>query len=370
MSRITEPQSVFLDALRGLSALAVLIGHAFSMLPWHPALGVKYPIQSYAVAVFFILSGFLIGRNTMSRSATYSLSEYLIDRFARIFLAFVPALIFVAVADHFVTAIYGQIANATNTDATFAANLLMLQHTPFDRYFDWLPRFQPYGTGRPFWTIAVEWWLYVLFGIAFFASRTSVRERMVALVLVAPAASVVLYFTAWESIAWVWISSAALGILYAIMPAPTHQRYLSIGFAALLALGALIYRFKRLDLAPTMNFYDLQLIMLTSLLFGLALLLVNWPPIASTLVSSKRLWTWLAAISYSLYLTHNTVMTIVIRVVGGPGWPAVVLTCLASVAVAILFTWGLDRHHKAVGTWLKDRLALKHVGRRPSASSA
>lgn len=155
----------------GLSALVVLVGHVLTGLPWDPVIGTQYQVQTYAVAVFFILSGFLIGYYATLRAEVYSFLEYMIDRACRIFVAFIPALIFVAVVDLTITAHFHQFRPGVHSPATFVANLFMLQHTPFNRYFDWLPTFQPFGTGRPFWTIAVEWWLYALFGIVFFAGR-------------------------------------------------------------------------------------------------------------------------------------------------------------------------------------------------------
>ena len=189
MRKLTPEQSVLLDAVRGLSAVAVLIGHALTMLPEPPAIGTTFPIQSYGVVLFFALSGFLIAYHCMQRSSV-SFPDYMIDRFARIFTAFLPAIILVALVDP----LFRRIGDA-NSVGTFLANIFMVHHTPFNRILDGLPRFNAFGSGRQFWTIAVEWWLYTLFGVFFYMRQARWSHRAMMLALAPVAMLVVGYFT-------------------------------------------------------------------------------------------------------------------------------------------------------------------------------
>ena len=54
---------------------------------------------------------------------------------------------------------------------TFIANLFMLQDFPF------IIPFTSFGSARPFWTIAIEWWIYLFFGCL--VLRLSVGNRNV-----------------------------------------------------------------------------------------------------------------------------------------------------------------------------------------------
>ncbi|QQR35292.1 acyltransferase [Devosia oryziradicis] len=366
MNKLTDAQSTYLDCVRGISAVVVLVGHTLTALPWDSVVGTRFAVQRYAVVVFFILSGFLIAQKTMERVAQYSFTEYFVDRFARIFVAFVPALIFVAMVDNLLISPFHALAPDPLTPSTFIANLLMLHHTPFNRFFEWLPRFQPYGTGRPFWTIAVEWWLYMLFGIAFFARRMRGGEKLLAAILIIPAFAVVLYFTAWESIALVWFVGAGAGIAFTV--ASDKWRAIArpvAGMVGLLSLAALAFRAGRLWPAESFNALDLQLIIFTALVFLAGLAWVNDAPIARALIASRRFWVWLAAISYSLYLTHHTVLGAYVYLVGVKGWWDFAAICVISFVVAILFTWAFDRHHKKVAARLKRWVATRSGAQVP-----
>ena len=131
--RIAESQSVFIHLLRGLSAVAVLVGHTFSILPLQdrPAIGNRYDVQTYAVLIFFILSGLLIAQSALARGPDYRFADYIIDRASRIFVCFIPALFFIAALD-FLSGGYGP----KNGPGVFLANVLMLQRV----HLEWVIR--------------------------------------------------------------------------------------------------------------------------------------------------------------------------------------------------------------------------------------
>lgn len=76
MNKLNDGQSVFVNGLWGISALAVLFGHVFSSKSDFLEF---FPIQSYAVICFFALSGFIICYNCLIRE-NYSFDEYMIDQ--------------------------------------------------------------------------------------------------------------------------------------------------------------------------------------------------------------------------------------------------------------------------------------------------
>ena len=99
--KLTKGNSIILDLIRGVSAQLVVIGHGISFfgifkLVQQP----NFPsIQNIAVLIFFILSGFLISYSTF-RKSNYGFKQYFIDRFSRIYTAFIPSLLFVFLLDY------------------------------------------------------------------------------------------------------------------------------------------------------------------------------------------------------------------------------------------------------------------------------
>ncbi|MEO0735061.1 MAG: acyltransferase family protein, partial [Bacteroidota bacterium] len=165
--RLTAGQSLLLDFIRGWSAQAVLFGHALYFFNLHGpgAPSTDFFVHRYAVAIFFLLSGFLITYSTvgkLARKADYGFRQYFIDRFARIYTALVPALLFILVVD----LVSRSLSPATYAYADafsardFLGNLLMLQ------YFPGLglllgERIEAFGSGTTLWTLSIEWWIYL-----------------------------------------------------------------------------------------------------------------------------------------------------------------------------------------------------------------
>ena len=142
MNRITESESLILDVIRAAAAQMVLVGHVFSFGSGGKALiGGTYPIQNLGVVVFFVLSGYLICTTTRQKAESdnsYSFGTFFIERFARIYVTFIPCLLVIAALDGMNVALPGfQYQDAFNL-TTFLGNLLMLQDLI---RFPWLHRF-------------------------------------------------------------------------------------------------------------------------------------------------------------------------------------------------------------------------------------
>jgi peptidoglycan/LPS O-acetylase OafA/YrhL len=168
--RLTQNTSLLLDLIRGLSAQIVVIGHGISFFGIFPFLQPPhFPwIQNIAVLVFFILSGFLITYSLAQRTSEnncYSFRSYFIDRFSRIYSAFIPALLFILILDLTSRTIApGKfIYEDTFTPGIFAGNLLMLQNNS-SLAVPLLEKISIFGSARPLWTLALEWWIYLLYG--------------------------------------------------------------------------------------------------------------------------------------------------------------------------------------------------------------
>src|SRR5262245_56388438 len=80
--------TAFLDLMRGLAANLVLMEHTAAVFGRTPHI----PFGMIGVSIFFILSGFLIQQSSLARVQRPGpyFAPYMIDRFARIFTAYVP----------------------------------------------------------------------------------------------------------------------------------------------------------------------------------------------------------------------------------------------------------------------------------------
>ncbi len=188
-SDLANPSLIsFVDMARWMAAAMVMVGHirnpmflGFGALtPAEKPIWVKawFFITGYhaeAVLVFFVLSGFLVGGLSMARAQTgrFALGSYAIDRIARLFIAFIPALLLTLLLDWcgstyfggtglyngthpmIVQKIHGDIFQNNLSPTILIGNLMMLQY-----YF--VPEL---GSNSPLWTLSTEFWFYAIFGI-------------------------------------------------------------------------------------------------------------------------------------------------------------------------------------------------------------
>lgn len=172
---LSSGSSIMLDFIRSVTAQLVVLGHGMSIFgifyifhqpnfPW---------IQNIAVLIFFILSGFLISYSTFRKikfKANYSFKHFFIDRFSRIYSAFIPALLLVVVLDYvsiYLSPVKLETSHYQFLDnyniKTFIGNLFMFQDFPIQKIIP-VSKITSFGSARPFWTLAVEWWIYLFFG--------------------------------------------------------------------------------------------------------------------------------------------------------------------------------------------------------------
>ena len=185
LDRSKNDTSVTLDLLRAIAAQMVCVGHgiAFFMPPWRPS---ELPLmQNVGVLIFFVLSGLLISFTLIERSkhSSYGFGTFWLERFARIYSALVPALLFVAVLDGVVIHIFNERAFADYyTAKTFVGNLFM-----FELYRGVLAKYlrtPAFGSASPLWTLAIEWHIYMFVAAVFFIwARPRRRLLMIALAI-------------------------------------------------------------------------------------------------------------------------------------------------------------------------------------------
>jgi peptidoglycan/LPS O-acetylase OafA/YrhL len=360
-----DQQRVLLDVVRAIAASIVLLHHMF-LLIGRSELSHGVELGSLGVTTFFLLSGFLIDQAAQRRSANnYSLREFLIDRAARIYVCFVPALVFTAAL---VAPISGRpdFVGYPNFGVTqFIGNLLMLQDYPIFQVArrvgidaDWFVR--PYALAEPYWTVPIELYLYIGFGVAYFGFlKGRARLNKLTLVLTVIAAVPIIYHAATgygQCLTLTWVvgvlASRLMSTRFGDAQIPQLAAPSTRFVFGWLALAAVLLALRMTSRAG--NFYDLQKTMFMAMILvgGLwAVTRVRW--LAHPLI--QRPAAFFAKTSYPLYLTHNVLVGWTVTHLGKDlHFAELAMVALSSHAAAFVFWWAFDRHYKAVAVWVRN----------------
>ncbi len=360
---------VHLDCLRGVAALLVCLEHlrAFLFVPFaqlkSPGVFTKgfYLITGLghqAVMIFFVLSGFLVGGSVITafQSGKWSWKGYLLRRMSRLWVVLIPALLLTLFWDklgcglapegyHGDYRIFYNSGPALSTPAdwsltTFLGNTFFLQTIL-------VPCF---GTNGPLWSLANEFWYYLLFPllITLFAP-IGMRGRVASLLLVA---SILLFLP--KSILMgglIWLLGALVFFLIrrdGIRKIVSHPLWLIFGF--LLTSGCL--------------FASRTGCMGEGIDLGIGIGCAALVAALATRASSNHLYgitsAGISEMSYTLYLVHFPIMSLfffvffkgaqmVPGVISGIWFSAIsALTLLYSGATWWLFERNTDRIRKFI----------------------
>ena len=197
-----DNRKIHLDFIRGMAAIMVLLEHlrSFFFVNYSqvdhlgPIDKIFYFMTGFgheAVMVFFVLSGYFIGSSVYKsiNQRKWSWPEYGLRRMARLWIVLIPALLLTFLLDSSGMLLHGssgydgrfnEIINSgpsTNEPANLspsclAGNVFFLQTI----------RCPVYGTNGPIWSLAYEFWYYLLFPLLFLTivSYYSLKWRIAA----------------------------------------------------------------------------------------------------------------------------------------------------------------------------------------------
>jgi peptidoglycan/LPS O-acetylase OafA/YrhL len=314
-----------INALRSLAAVAVVVGHIrtlffqdYAVVPHSLAVRIGYActlLGHSAVMVFFVLSGFWVGGAVVdkARNGRFRIAGYVRDRLVRLWLVLLPALALTAVLDLLgrwwfpASTVYRGDSgfhnvvppdpSGTHSLTTLLGNMAFLQHA-------WVP---PLGTNTPLWSLAYEFWYYLLFPCMVLVLRPStsakVRLTSATTLLIAGLVSgpaVLKLFPVWLLGVFVAAREQQIRQLYAKCPPPilaAARVAIVAGFAAVIVGVSLLRRVSLLT--------DLAVGVAAAGLLALLIDDVRWPGAPGRLleVLSRS-----AHGSYSLYAIHLPIL--------------------------------------------------------------
>jgi peptidoglycan/LPS O-acetylase OafA/YrhL len=348
---------IALDLLRGLAAIAVLLAHArgasfveFAGLPADQRtvlVGVLFGLTRLgreAVLVFFVLSGFLVGGQIVSRlgNGSFRLSDYAIDRCSRILLPLIPACLLTE-------AVNALVFHRPDSVASLFGSMCGLNGLLVHEI----------GNNGPLWTLTFEIWFYLAGGAC--AMLVAGGKKGVPLAALIVAALCVVVFSILDARLLLYWVSGALAVLCLNM----GKRGYFLIFGGVLSVSAIglhqLAWSSKSSIALTLLPVEVSEGLLA---VGICLLL---PALCDPQFDRKIrfLRSFAAAIggfSFSLYLIHAPINAVIdlflpkasaITVVSVGGF---ILRVALALVAAIGFYWMFERHTYRLRRYLKSRL--------------
>ncbi|EJM62275.1 putative acyltransferase [Pseudomonas sp. GM49] len=315
MSRMTQEQSSQLDSMRALAAIVVLFGHTFQTLLL-PAVGSWFTlvvlVSQLAVMVFFVLSGFLIGKsvcNNISKNSVFNIGQYAKDRAIRIYPPLIASLVLMVVLSIVAPYVFPSGTNALLTieGVDFVRTEYVSVSSDVLGALAFLNGFKtetPSANG-PLWSLSIEVWYYVIAASVFLWPG----RKIISSVMLGMAVFVTYKNSLFFMLAPVWFSGFGLALIHQRRP-QMNNRIFGVMFAVSSLAFIAVVVFALFDdpsgnavvLAP-LNYFRV----VSGLWFAcfLALLMGGG-------ASFPKWFRRHAAYSYTLYVIHFPIMLFVL----------------------------------------------------------
>lgn len=334
-----------LESLRGLAALLVVLYH---IPKWNPILDINIINNGYLmVELFFVISGFVIHKAYNEKiSSREDLLKFQFLRFGRLYpihLIFLLIFLLIEIGKYYAVYKYGiQNIKATpfgeNSIEALVEHIFLLQAI--------LPNDNATTFNAPAWSISVEFYTYLIFGlnILFFKQH---KIKLMSILAFVPLLLIIFDFTFGYGFLIRCLAGFFLGCLVAFaVEGKSLRTPASISFLILI----LLVLFLQLKLP---NEFDFLVFFLTiALIISLLLSPTGW----LNSVLKNKVFVWLGEISYSVYMSHTFIIwgvaNIFKRLVRRPeiqmpngSWAAVLSVSETIVAVCAVFTLVLFISH-------------------------
>ncbi|MGI0068989.1 MAG: acyltransferase family protein, partial [Nitrosopumilaceae archaeon] len=298
--------SVYLDLLRLLAAMAVFMGHAGTCMPWLPSFITSQARN--AVAVFFVLSGFVISFVVSEKE--HSWRAYLTARVSRIYSVVVLALLVTWVCDtigtYYNSNRYFELAyyNQDNLMA-FLYNVTFLNELWFQQSI--------FGTNGTYWSLGFEILYYIFFGLIYFLPvRFKLPAALLWILVCGP--KITVYLPLW-----------LIGVIVYHCTIKVYLNVRQLEAAALMIFSIMAYlamkKFFPWKLVSDMNEWQNYKNEIFSFIYFMLIGSSVFINIISfdRLVGDRKFWNygferwirWLAGASFTLYLAHLPLLILI-----------------------------------------------------------
>lgn len=355
----TDMNSLLMDVMRVIAAWGVMLGHGvkfckvtiFRTQDYFPY------IQNIGVVLLIMISGFFIAYSLdrKRKDPLYGYKDFLIDKACRIEIAFIPAMILVAIMDkvNMTLAPDAYKFYESYNVLTFIGNIFQLQDIPKAGLF-----VTSFGTARPFWTLAIEWWFYLLAGFVVLYFIPKVKKKQVRLwqlalmTVIAIPAIVNLLGGRGNGLTFTW----GLGILiYLLYDKCKHYNTTLLAGLTLLSLIGTIYCGTQVKEA-----YCIQFVLCTAVTMFFAMAFGASVEKAGILPKTRKVMQFFSSYTFSLYLVHYSVFCVMRHVIGGgTSWERLIACVLISNALAIPLSMIFERRGKKLAEFIKSKLKTK-----------
>ncbi len=305
-----KPNYLWLDLLRGVAALMVVVGHTRGLLffDYQGSEGALakafYFLTGFAhqsVIIFFVLSGFFIIKSIHESylNGKWNFKQYFLNRLTRLWVPLIPALLFTLLIDTIgityfndsytyrgtVEHLPGIVPHAHMDIRTFFGNMFFLQNIFCNTF----------GSNGALWSLTNEFWYYVIFPFTYFII-VSFYKPLIKLLL-AIALAVITFYIEKGILLYgiVWLMG---GLSYIII----ERKLISVRHSGIIVLATTLLFFITLAIVRSGKlsfvFNDFSLGFVTAV-FVAALSQVDMKSSAL-----KKVATFLSNVSYTVYLVH------------------------------------------------------------------
>lgn len=348
---------MLINILRLFAAEMVLFGHSIRYLDLFPRLNPPYmgAIENFSVIILFVISGFLIFYS-LDKKKDMTFNSFFLNRFSRIYSALIPCLILIALLD-FINLKYFNYQlkyhNAFNFK-TLLGNIFMLQDLPIktingvtSKIFNFnLLNFNSltsFGSARPLWTVAIEWYIYLFYGYFYIImikkKKLNISNWVIFfLVSIVPLSNVIT--GRGNGLLLYWLAGGTVFYLIKNISGKFNVQ-------VLIFLGLLSFCFAFLDTLPIADYYDTKFVLLFSLSFFL--FLVAFKDNESKLViKANNILKKFTKYSYTLYLIHYSLIDLLVQILKSENKYVVLVICIITSNVVALIMYGFGEKYSGI----------------------
>ncbi|MGX9941764.1 acyltransferase family protein [Bradyrhizobium denitrificans] len=349
----------YLDGLRGIAIIAVVMFHGYVAFPDTLPFGDRFAVIPLrlgwqGVQLFFLISGFVI---LMSLEACNDVASFVARRWLRLFPAMLICSCFILGLEN----IIGAGPNSPKTWINLIPGLTFLNPALIHS----LTGLSIASMEGSFWSLYVEVVFYIVFGLAYFAGGRAFAVALIFAIFLCSLGLRLIFGLDLSSLGsriaaatdWIgfihfgWFSSGALFYLYW-----SHRRWPMLALA--ISAGLISAATARFAIPERMG------LCVVVLLFATAVTVPLWQR-----ALSSRVLLFFGFISYPLYLVHYPIIRALLPAVAvhAPVLPSLLLP-VAPIACAVVTSWAVAQFGEPLVRQAIRRIAgLRHVQKSAGA---